>query len=284
MRYTISTGPFGIAVSLALFTILAVLGAPAPAIAEPAVKLGTAGNYVILSQAGISTTGATTIVGNIGVSPIASTAITGFALVLDASRAFSKSHLVTGYVYAANYAAPTPARLTVAIGDMQTAYTNAAGRTNPMQINLGAGNIGGKTITQGLYKWTTGVTIPANVTLSGGANAVWIFQIAGTLNISSGKMVLLAGGAQSRNIFWQVAGNTTLGTTAVFNGTILGKTAIVIMTGAKLNGRALAQTAVTLDANAITLNANPIVKSPPGSLLDSIGPPCLPACSSLSLD
>ena len=186
-----------------------------------------------------------------GVSPIASTAITGFGLILHSSGRFSTSSHVTGKVYAANYAAPTPSMLTTAVGDMQTAYTDAAGRKNPRATNLGGGNIGGRVLSPGLYKWSTGVIIPADVTLSGGGNAVWIFQIAGTLNISSGKKVILSGGALPKNIFWQVAGKTTLGTTAVFNGNILCKTAIVLKTGAKLRGRALAQTAVTLDANVI---------------------------------
>ena len=216
-----------------------------------AVDLGLAGNFAILSKAGISTTGATAIVGNIGVSPIASTAITGFGLIRDSSGRFSTSSLVTGKVYAANYAAPTPSMLTTAVGDMQIAYADAAGRKNPRAIELGGGNIGGKVLLPGLYKWSSNVIIPANVTLSGSENAVWIFQIAGNLNIWSGKKVILSGGALPKNIFWQVAGKTTLGTTAVFKGNILGKTAIVLKTGARLNGRALAQTAVTLDANAI---------------------------------
>lgn len=215
------------------------------------VNLGTAGNFAILSKAGISTTGTTLITGNIGVSPIASTAITGFGLTLDRYGQFSKSALVTGgNVYAANYAVPTPSALTTAILNMQTAYADAAGRKNPTATELGAGNIGGKTIAPGLYKWSSNVTIPTDVTLSGGANDVWIFQIAGILDISSGKKVILSGGAQAKNIFWQVAGKTTIGTTAVFNGNILSKTAIVLKTGAKLSGRALAQTAVTLDANS----------------------------------
>jgi len=217
-----------------------------------AVDLGSAGNFAILSKAGVSTTGTTAIVGHIGVSPIASTAITGFALTLNSSRRFSTSSRVTGRVYAANYAPPTPSMLTTAVGDMQTAYTDAAGRPNPTATELGGGNIGGRIIRPGLYKWSSSVIIPADVTLSGGENAVWIFQIAGTLNVSSGKKVILSGGARPRNIFWQVAGKTTLGTTAVFKGNILGKTAIVLKTGARLNGRALAQTAVTLDANAVS--------------------------------
>ncbi len=216
-----------------------------------AVNLRSAGNFVILSKAGISTTGTTSVVGHMGVSPIAATAITGFGLSMDPSRRFSRSVKVSGRVYAATYAAPTPIRLTGAIGDMQTAYTDAAGRTLPDFTELGSGNIGGLTLAPGLYKWSTAVTIPTDVTISGNDQAVWIFQIAQTLRISSGKQVILKGGARAKNIFWQVAGKTTLGTTSVFNGNILGKTAIVMQTGARLNGRALAQTAVTLDANIV---------------------------------
>jgi hypothetical protein len=214
------------------------------------VDLGTAGNYVLLSKAGISTTGTTKIIGDIGVSPIAASAITGFGLVLDKSRTFSTSTLVTGRVYAANYAAPTPSVLTTAVKDMQTAYTNAAGRAADA-TGLGAGNIGGLTLAPGVYKWGTGVTIPTNVALSGGENDVWIFQIAGTLSISSAKQVILEGGAQAKNVFWQVAGATTLGTNSTFNGNILDKKNIALRTGAVLNGRALAQTAITLEANRV---------------------------------
>jgi hypothetical protein len=215
------------------------------------VPLGSSANYVILAKSGISTTGTTSIVGDIGVSPIAATAITGFGLILDASNQFSTSSLVTGKVYAADYAVPTPAKMTTAVSDMETAYIDAAGRTNPTATELGSGNIGGMTIAPGLYKWSSTVTIPTDVTLTGDANAVWIFQVAGTLDISSGKKVILMGGAQAKNIFWVVAGAVSLGTTSVFNGNILAKTNIAMNTGATLNGRALAQTAVTLIANAV---------------------------------
>jgi hypothetical protein len=141
--------------------------------------------------------------------------------------------------------------LTVAVGDMQTAYASAAGRTRPDFTELGSGNLGGLTLRPGLYKWSTAVRIPTDVTLSGGPNDVWIFQIAQTLNISSGKRVILKGGARPENIFWQVAGTTTLGTTSVFNGNVLDATLIAVQTGARLNGKALAQTAVTLDASII---------------------------------
>ena len=219
------------------------------------VNLGASGNFVILAKTGISTTGATAVVGDIGVSPAAATYLTGFALALPAGSAFSTSALVTGKVYAPGYADPTPANLTTAVLDMQTAYTDAAGRASTV-TELGAGTIGGLTLAPGVYKWGTGVTIPTDVTLSGGAQDVWIFQIAQTLTVSSGAKVVLAGGAQASNIFWVVAGQTTLGTTAVFNGTILDQTAIVLNTGAKLNGRALAQTAVTLDSSTITLSTS----------------------------
>jgi len=218
---------------------------------QAAVPLGSAGNFVILAKSGISTTGTTSITGDIGVSPIKESAITGFGLIKDASNQFSTSSLVTGKVYASDDAVPTPANMTTAVSDMETAYTNAAGRTLPTATELGAGNIAGMTLAPGLYKWGTGVTIPTDVILSGGANDVWIFQIGQTLTVGNGVHINLSGGAQAKNIFWQVAGQTTLGTTSVFNGNILDQTAIVLNTGATLNGRALAQTAVTLNANSV---------------------------------
>ena len=238
------------AISLAM-----CLAGPVSAIAAgpAAVNLGTSGNFAILAKTGVSTTGSTSVIGDIGVSPAAATYITGFALTLPAASAFATSALVTGKIYAPGYANPTPVNLTAAVGDMQTAYTDAAGRTSPTATELGAGNIGGMTLAPGLYKWGTGVIIPTDVTLSGGANDVWVFQVAQNLNVSSGVKIILAGGAQASNIFWQVAGQTTVGTTAVFNGNILDQTAIVLNTGAILNGRALAQTAVTLDSNSVIM-------------------------------
>jgi hypothetical protein len=135
---------------------------------------------------------------------------------------------------------------------MQDAYTDAAGRITPDFTELGAGNIAGMTLIPGLYKWGTGVKIPTAVTLSGGPNDVWIFQIAGNLNVSNGVAVHLSGGAQAKNIFWQVAGLATLGTTSQFEGIILSKTMIALQTGATVNGRLYAQTAVTLQMNAVT--------------------------------
>lgn len=252
-----------IKVSILILTIALTFGLARPTTilaAGPAtINLGSAGDFVILTKSGISTTGSTSITGDIGVSPISATAITGFGLTMDALNAFSTSALVSGKVYAADYTTPTPAKMTTAVSNMETAYTDAAGRTNPTATELGAGNIGGMTLAPGLYKWSTDVTIPTNVTLSGSASDIWIFQIAQNLTISSAKQVILSSGAQASNIFWQVAGQTTLGTNSVFYGNILGQTAIILNTGARLNGRALAQTAVTLDANTISFPNTPTI-------------------------
>ncbi|MEO5660778.1 MAG: ice-binding family protein [Polaromonas sp.] len=217
------------------------------------VVLGTAGKFVILAKSGVSTTGTTKIVGDIGLSPAAESFITGFSQSRDATNVFSIApNIVTGKLFAANMAVPTPSNLTTAVSNMETAYTDAAGRTLPDTTELGAGNISGMTLAPGLHKWGTGLLLTSAVTLNGGANDVWIFQIAQDLSVGNGAIVTLSGGAQAKNIFWQVAGKTTLGTTADFKGTILSKTLIALQTGAKLTGRTLAQTAVTLDANVVT--------------------------------
>ena len=223
----------------------------------PGVNLNTAQNFVILAKTGITTTGTTSIVGNIGVSPIAATAMTGFALVADASNQFSTSSLLTGKAYASDYAVPTPATMSTAISDMEAAYASAAGRTTPDATELYAGDLGGKTITPGLYKWSTGVLIPTSTTLTldaqGNADAVWIFQISGDFTMNSASQVVLANGAKAENVYWQVAGPTSvnLGPGAHAEGTILSSKAIIMESGASLNGRALAQTAVTMIASRI---------------------------------
>lgn len=221
--------------------------------ASPApVNLGTAGDFVLLAKSGVSATGTTAIVGDLGISPAATSYFTGFSQALDASTQFATSSLVTGKLYAADMAPPTPAKMTTAISDMETAFTDAAGRTLPAFTELGAGDVSGLTLVPGLYKWGTGLLITTGVTLSGSATDVWIFQIAQDLTVSSGAMITLSGGALAKNVFWQISGQTTLETTADFKGIVLCQTAIVMRTGAVFNGRALAQTAITLDANAVT--------------------------------
>jgi hypothetical protein len=225
---------------------------PAPVSLGSAGFLGSAGSYVVLAKTGISTVTGSSVTGEVGLSPAAATFITGFALVADSTNVFATSIQVVGKVYAANYAVPSPSNLTTAIGSMETAYTDAAGRTTPDFLELGSGTIGGLTLAPGLYKWTSTVTIPTDVTISGGATDVWIFQTSGDLSLAAAKKVTLSGGAQAKNIFWQVAGQATLGATSHFEGIILSKTAITLVTGATMTGRALAQTQVALQKATIT--------------------------------
>lgn len=214
------------------------------------VLLGSSANFVILAQSAISTVPASAITGDIALSPAAESYITGFSQT-DATG-YATSPQVTGKIYAADQAPPTPSNLTTAVSDMQTGYTDAAGRPTPDFIELLTGAIGGQTLTPGLYKWTSTVTIGSDVTLTGSATDVFIFQISGDLTMSAAKNVFLTGGVKARNVFWQVAGAVDIGTTAHFEGIILSQTAIKLETGASMNGRLLAQTAVALDQVTLT--------------------------------
>jgi hypothetical protein len=225
---------------------VSAIASPLSGIALNPVNLGNAGNFAILTKTGITDVYASAVTGDVGTSPIS-----GAALLLSCGE-------VSGQVYTVDAAGPLPCAvtsatfLTAAIGDMQLAYTDAAGRVFPDFVELGAGEIGGMTLVPGLYKWATDVNITKDVTLTGGPNDVWIFQIAGRLKEANAVRVTLAGGAQAKNIFWQVAGAVTLGTTAHFEGVVLAKTMIAVNTGATVTGRLFAQTAVTLQMNSIT--------------------------------
>jgi hypothetical protein len=219
-----------------------------------AVNLGTADNFAILSKSGITNITLSAVTGNMGVSPASGTYITGFtcADVVAPSIVYSVGPLAPGFESCTSQAVIAESALTTAIGDMQTAYTDAAGRPLPDFTELGAGDISGLTLAPGLYKWGTGVSINTDVTLNGSAEDVWIFQIASDLTMASATNVLVTGGASASNIFWQVAGRTYIDTSATINGNILCQTQINMLTGATLNGRALAQTQVTLDQNTVT--------------------------------
>ncbi|MCL1479601.1 MAG: DUF3494 domain-containing protein [Marinobacter sp.] len=214
------------------------------------INLRSAGSFAILSQSGITDVYPSEIVGDVGTSPI-----TGAALLLKCDE-------VTGNIYTVDAAGPlpcytiSPSSLSVAINDMGFAYENAAGRTSPDFTELGAGEIGGLTLAPGLYKWSSSLNISTDVTFSGGPNDVWIMQVSGELTEASAVKVVLAGGALAKNIIWQVAGSVTIGTYAHFEGVVLGKTLIAVNTGASVNGRLLAQTAVTLQKSNITAPGN----------------------------
>ena len=235
--------------------VLAVVFMAAPRMllaAGPApVNLGSAAHFTILAGATITTTGGGVINGDVGASPI-----TGAAIHLTQAQ-------VNGTIYTVDAAGPAgsvkaPAMLTTAKGDLTTAFNDAAGRlpapTGPFlnpELVPGSGNFGGMTLVPGLYKFTgTAAASGADVTLAGGPDDVWIFQIAADLQLGTSVHVILAGGAQARNIFWQVGTSAVIGTFAVFKGTIIADQAITINTTSAMDGRALAFTAgVTFNGN-----------------------------------
>jgi hypothetical protein len=214
------------------------------------VPLGVSGDFVILSKSGISDIPLSVITGNIGTSPISGSGITGVTCPE-----------VTGTIYTVDASGPacrviSPVMLTTAVLDMETAYTYASGiaATSAATVNVGAGSLIDLTLAPGVYEWGTAVTIVTDLTLNGSATDVWIFKVAGTLDMASAKSVILTGGALAGNIFWQVSGAVTLGTTSHFEGVILAMTNIAMLTGASINGRLLAQTFVSLDHNIVNVS------------------------------
>jgi hypothetical protein len=190
------------------------------------------------------------VTGNLGLSPAAASYITGFSLTADATNVFATSPQVTGKVYASDYMPPTPSNLTTAISDMQLAFTDAAGRA-PDVTELGAGNIGGMTLTRGVYAWSTGLLVPTDLTLTGSATDTWIFQIAQNFTMSAATNIKLAGGALAKNIFWEVAGAVDVETTAHIEGVVMAMTSITLETGSSVQGRLLAQSAISIDDSTV---------------------------------
>jgi uncharacterized protein (TIGR03437 family) len=252
---------------LSVFLLCTAFAVSLTAASQAPVTLGAAANFAVLAGSTVTSTGLSQVTGNVGVSP--GTAVTGFPPAT-----------VNGAIFAGD---PTAAQ---AIADLTTAFNDAAGRTvAPVPV---AGNLGGQTLAPGLYKSTSSLAISSgDLTLDaqGDANAVFIFQMASTLTTTSGRQVILAGGAQAANIFWQVGSSATLGTNSVFKGTIMALQSISLTTGARLDGRALAEiAAVTLQSNVVTKPvsstpqptlvsnsvrsvANGAIPNPPGSLV-----------------
>ncbi|OEU07161.1 antifreeze protein, partial [Fragilariopsis cylindrus CCMP1102] len=218
------------------------------------VDLGTAGNYVILAAAGITNVPGSVITGDIGVSPIAATAITGFSLTLDSTTEFAKSTQVVGdhKVYAADYTSPTSVHLTTAVSDMQTAYTDSQGRTQPNAFynNINEGEIGELELTKGVYIFSTSVTIGKSIKFSGSATDVFIIRTSNDLTQIAGTTMILEG-VLAENIFWSVAGKVVVQAGAHMEGILLVKTSATFITGSSLNGRVLSQTAVALQKATI---------------------------------
>ncbi|KAJ7199767.1 antifreeze protein [Mycena pura] len=228
---------------ICFLTALSSVAALGPA----AVNLRTAANYAILAKSGVTSVPLSVIIWrNVGVSPISSTGLIGFSVTIDSTGQFSTSAQVVGHLFAASYAPPTPSTLTVAIGDLGTAITDATGRVNPNFTNLASGTIGGLILAPGLYNWASGVSVGSDVTILGTATDTWIFQISGTLSVAAGRKVVLAGGALASNIVWVVSGSVTVGNDSHLEGVVLGKTSISLLAGATANSRLLAQTNVML--------------------------------------
>jgi len=206
-----------------------------PSCVQTAVDLGSAGDFAVLAGSTVTNTGGSTITGDLGVSP--GTEVTGFP-----------PGSVVGTIHAGDGAAAG------AIANLTTAYNDAAGRVLcPISVS---GNLGGMTLTPGLYKSTSGLEISSGdlyLDAQGDSNAVFIFQIATTLDVASGLHVYLVNGTKASNVFWQVGTSASLGTDSVFVGTIMADQSISMATGATLEGRALARIgAVTLDACFVT--------------------------------
>ncbi len=208
-----------------------------PTQVQATVNLGAAANYGVLAYSKITNSGPTTICGDLGIYPLSSV---GGGIVLSC-----------GGVREIDNGTANTAKL-----NLGTAYTDAAGRTGGSTLSPNA-DIGGLTLYPGLYKETGDLSISsADLTLNGNGSStsVFIFQTAGILNVTSGRHVILTNGATAANIFWQVAGYCSLGTTVSFMGTIMAYTSVTLNTGAVLHGRALAENGdVTLLTNTITV-------------------------------
>jgi len=228
--------------STAIYNVTVTVATAGP----PPVPLGTAGNFAILTKTGITDVPASVITGNIGTSPI-----TGASIGVTCPE-------VTGLIYSVDATGPAckvtnGTLLTTAVSNMETAYTDAAGRPAGVgpNLNIGGGTVANQSLAAGTYTWGSNVTMTTDLILNGSATDVWIFQIAGTFDMAPSKHVILQGGALAKNIFWQVAGTVTLGSGSHFEGIVLAKTNIAMITGASTNGRLLAQTAVALQQNTV---------------------------------
>ena len=218
------------------------------------VDLGAAKTFAVLAASTVTNTGLSNINGDLGIWP-------GTAYVPG-----TPSATVNGTIHAGDVAAnQAQASLTIA-------YNDAAGRsTAPITV---AGDLGGQTLAPGLYKSASTLAITGDLTLdaNGDPNAVYIFQMGSALNVATGGRVVMIGGAQAANVFWQVGSSATLGTYSAFKGTIMAYASITLGTGATLDGRALAQNAaVTLDTNAVAVQ---IIVTPPPPVVPpvAVGP------------
>ena len=218
-----------------LAALLLAAGCLAPAGAwaagPAAIDLGSAAPFTILATATTTTTGGGIINGDVGLSPVGSQGI--------------PPGQINGTIYNGG---PIAAQAQL---DLNSAIIAASPAQLPGGINVGA-ELGGKTLVAGVYASPSGAygITSVDLTLHGGPNGVWVFQMASTLTVGVGRQVILTGGAQARNVFWQVGSSATLGTSSVFVGTVMAYASITMNASSTLNGRALAQNgAVTYDGS-----------------------------------
>jgi hypothetical protein len=232
------------------------------------VNLGKAANYVILAKTGVSTVPNSVVTGNIGLSPASRTFLTGWSQTADVTDTYATSAQVAapGKLYAAdNVGGTTSVDLTTAVGDMQTAYTNANGMA-PAGGALaggvpgtacpgtgGTGALAGMTITPGVYTCTVALDIAAAGTLTLSGAGVYVIRTSQALTTGTTANVVLSNGALAKNVFWVVAGASTIGANAHLEGILLDQTAINMGNLSSINGRLLAQTAVNLNATTVTI-------------------------------
>ena len=239
-RTWISRGMVGLVLALCallVFPGVYLSGEASSLQAATAPTLGQAKSFAVLGGSAVTNTGPTIVNGDLGVSP--GTSVTGFP---------------PGIVNGAKHV--TDAVAAQAQSDTTTAYNNLAGQT-PFTDMTGQ-DLGGKTLTAGVYRFSSSAQLTGDLTLDaqGNAGAVFVFQIGTTLTTASGSSVKLINGGSLCDVFWQVGSSATLGTTTSFLGNILALQSITLNTGAHVLGRALARNgAVTMDDNTISGSA-----------------------------
>lgn len=214
----------------------------------PPLDLQTAGEFVILAETQITNVPASVITGDVGLSPAS-----GSNIELTCDQ-------VAGVIYTMGSAGPRPChvanagRLNTAVSHAIGAYNDGIGRA-PDYTEVRNGNLGGLNLPPATYKWSGGVQIPADLTLSGGPNDVWIFLITQDLIVSPGVRIILEGGALPQNVFWltlALDADVDLGASSQFKGIVMSETSIAVRAGASIEGRLMAATSLSLDQNTVT--------------------------------
>jgi hypothetical protein len=259
ISYRLIVGLGGVALAVLLFAV----GSAPNAGAQTAPGLGAASSYAVLGGQTVTNTGPTTIGGDVGVSP--GTAVTGFP-----------PGIVTGgTIHSAD------ANALQAQGAVTTAYNALA--AEPCTADLTGQDLGGMTLTEGVYCFSSSAQLTGLLTLNaqGNASAVFVFKMVSTLTTASNSSVLVTNGGVDCNVFWQVGSSATIGTTTEFTGNILALTSIALQNGASVSGRALARNgAMTMDTNHVGFSgcaASTAAASPTATAAPPVTPSHTPA-------